>query len=79
MLYIGLARSQNGAESLQKLNKSRIQIRIRIFTKIEAICRGHTPNLSTKFRPNSSTTFWDIVVYINLAPSLNGEESLLKF
>ena len=46
------------------------QIRIRIFTKIESIWRSHTPNLSTKFHPNPSTTFWDIVLYISLARSM---------
>ena len=58
----------NGEESLWKLNNSRIQICIRIFTKIESIRRGHTPNMSTKFRPNPSTTFWDIVLYIVFGP-----------
>ena len=62
-----------------KLNNSRIQIQIRNFTKIESIFPCHTPNLSTKFHPNPSTTFWDIVLHIGLAPSLNGEESLKKF
>ena len=38
----------------------------------------HT-HLSTKFHLNPSTTFWDIVRYIILAQSLNGEESLKKF
>ena len=58
---------------------SNLQIRIRVFTKIESICRGHTPNLSTKFRPNPSPTFWDIVLYIGWARSLNGEESVKQF
>ena len=52
-----LALSLNGKQSLYQLNKSRIQIRIRIFTKIEAIPRGPTPNVSTRFRLNPSTTF----------------------
>ena len=34
--------------------------------------------MSTKFRPNPSTTFWDIVQYIGFARSLNDEESLKK-
>ena len=62
-----------------ELNNSRIQIQIQIFTKVQSICHGHKPNLSTKFHPNPSTTFWDIVLYIGLAeilPPLNGEESL---
>ena len=46
--------------------------------KIESICPCHTPNRSTKFRPNPSKTFGDIVSYIGLALSLNGEESLKK-
>ena len=61
---------------LKKFNNSRIQIPIRIFTKIESILRCYTPNMSTKFRPDPSSTFWDIVLYIGVAPSLNGEESL---
>ena len=48
-------------ESLLKLNNYRIQIRIGIFTKIESISTCHTPNLSTKFHPNQSTTFLDIL------------------
>ena len=55
--YIVLALSLNGEESLQKLNNSRIQIRIRIFIKIESVRRSHTTNLSTKFHLNPSTTF----------------------
>ena len=58
------------------------RIRIQIFTKMESIRRGQTTkstNLSTKFHPNPSTTSWDIVIYISLALSLNGEESLKKF
>ena len=79
-MYRFLALSLNGEESLKKLNNySRIQIRIQIFTKIEAILPCHTPNLSTKFRPNTSTTFEDIVQYIVLAQSLNGEESLKNY
>ena len=50
----------------KNLNISRIQIQIQIFTKIESILPCRTPNLSTKFRPNPSTTFWDIVLYISL-------------
>ena len=57
-----LAQSLNGEESLKKNNKnSRLQIRIRIFTKIESVGPCHTPNLSAKFHPNPSTTFWDIL------------------
>ena len=44
-----------------KLNNPRIQMRIRIFTKIESIRPSDTPNLSTKFHPDPSTTFWDIL------------------
>ena len=61
-----------------KKKNSRIQIQIQIFTKIESIRPCHTHNLSTKFHPNPSKTFWDIVLYISLAKSLNGEESLKK-
>ena len=57
ILYITL----NGEESLKKSNNSHIQIRIRIFTKIETILPCHTPNLHTKFHLNPATTFWDIV------------------
>ena len=39
-------------------------IRIRIFIKIQSILPCHTPNLSIKFRPNPSTTYWDTVLYI---------------
>ena len=70
--------SLDGEESLWKLNNSCIQIRFRIFTNIESICPRHTPNLSTTFHPNPSTTFWDIMLYIVLPLSLNGEESLKK-
>ena len=49
---------------LKKLNN----YRIRIFTKIKSICPYDTPNLSTKFHPNPSTTFWDIVLYIVFGP-----------
>ena len=67
----------SGEESLfKKSNNSRFRIRSWIFSKIESIHRGCTPNLSTKFRTNTSTTFWDIMLYIGLARSLNGEESL---
>ena len=59
------------------LKNSQIRIGIQIFTKIESIRRGHTPNLSTKFHPNPSTTFWDML-YIRLALYLNGEESVKK-
>ena len=48
-----LAQSLNSEESLQKLNNSRIQIRIQIFTKIEYILPCQTPNMSTKFCPKS--------------------------
>ena len=58
---------------------SRIWIRIRIFNKIESILPGHTHNLSTKFRPNASITFWDIMLYIVFGRSFNGEESLKTF
>ena len=51
---------------------------MRIFSKIETIRPCDTPNLSTKFHPNPSTTFWDIVLYISFAQSFNGEESLKK-
>ena len=78
VLYISLALSLNGEESLKKLNNPRIQIRIRIFPKIESLLPCHTPNMSTKFHRNPSTTFWDIVLYISLALSLNVEESLKK-
>jgi len=37
------------------------RIRIRIFTKIYSVRPCHTPNLSTKFHPNSSKTCWDIL------------------
>ena len=50
-----------GEASLYKLNNSRIQIRIRIFTEIETIHHCHTLNLPTKFHPNPSTTFKDIL------------------
>ena len=62
----------NGEESLWKLNNSRIQILIQIFTKIESIRPCHTANRSTKFHPNPSTTCWDIVLYIVYGP-INGE------
>ena len=45
-----------------------IRIRIRIITKIDYILPCHTSNMSTKFRPNQSTTFWDIVLYIVFHP-----------
>ena len=59
-----LALSLNGEESLCKLSNTRMQIQIRIFTKIESILSCHTPNTSTKYRPNPSTTFWDIMLFI---------------
>ena len=34
--------------------------------------------MSTKFHPNPSTTFWDILLYIGFALSFNGEESWKK-
>ena len=77
--YIVLALSLNGEDSLGKLNNSRIQIQIRIFTKIESIRPCYTHNVSSKFYPNPSITFWDTVLYIGLANSLNGEESLKNF
>ena len=40
-----------------------------IFTKIEASLPCHTPNVSTIFRPDPSTTFWDIVLYIVFGPT----------
>ena len=40
------------------------RFRIWIFTRIESILPCHTPNMSTKFRPNPSTTFWNIVLYV---------------
>ena len=39
------------------LKNSSSLIRIRIFTKIESVCPRHTPNLPSKFPPNTSTTF----------------------
>ena len=36
--------------------------------KIESIRPCDTPNPSTKFRPNPSTTFWDIVLHIVFGP-----------
>ena len=66
--YIVFGTTLNGEESLKKLNSSRVQIRIRIFTKIESNRPCHTPNLSTKFRPNPFQTFWDIVLYIVFGP-----------
>ena len=53
--------------------------RSQIFTKIESICRGHTPNLSTKFHPNPSTTFWDIVLYIVFGHVLSIVKSHSKY
>ena len=44
------------------------QIRIRILTKIGSILPSNTPNMSTKFRPNPFTTFWDILLYIVFGP-----------
>jgi len=55
-----------------------IRIRIQILTKIEYFLSCQTPNMSTMFRPNPSTTFCDIVLYIGLARSHNAEESLKK-
>ena len=55
-----------------------VTIQIWIFTKIESLSRGHTPNVSTKFHLNPSTTLWDIVLYIVFDRSLNGDESLKK-
>ena len=53
---------------MNHLKNSRSRIWIRIFTKIETILPCHTPNLSTKFHPNPSTTFWDIMIYIIFGP-----------
>jgi len=50
-------------------------MRTQIVIKIETICPGHTPILSTKFHPSSSTTFWYVVLNC-LAQSFNDEESL---
>ena len=58
------------------LKNYQIQIRIRIFTKIESILPCDRHNISTKFHSNQCSTFWDIVLYISLALSLNGEESI---
>ena len=55
-----LALSLKSEESLSKLNNSCIQIRIRIFTKIESVRPYHTPNLPTKFPLDLCTTFWDV-------------------
>ena len=68
--YISLALSLNGEESLKNYQ---ILIRIQIFTEIETLLPCHTHNMSTKFHPNPSTTFWDTVLYISLARALNGE------
>ena len=65
VLYIGLARSLKGEKSL-KISSRRI--RIRIFTRIESVRHGHTPNLSTKFCLNQSATFWDIMLCIVFGP-----------
>ena len=51
------ALSLNCEESLK--NSS---IQIWSWTKISSICPRHTPNLSTKFRPNQFMPFWDIVL-----------------
>ena len=37
-------------------------IGIQIFTKIKLICPSRTHNLPTKFHPNPSITFWDILL-----------------
>ena len=50
------------------LKDSSSRIRIRIFNKMESVLPCHTPNVSTKFHPNLSTTFWDIVLYIIFGP-----------
>ena len=54
------------------------RIRIRIFTKIEVIRPYHTSNMSTKFRTNPSTTFWDIVIYIVFGPISQWWRIILK-
>ena len=61
-LYLSRVKNQ-----IKKINNSRIQIWIRIFTKIESICPCDMPNLSTIFRPNPSTTLWDIMLYIGFS------------
>ena len=66
VLYIVL--SPNISMVMNHLKNSRSRIWIRIFTKIETILPCHTPNLSTKFCSNPSTTFWDIVLYIVFGP-----------
>ena len=44
------------------LKNSAIWVRIYIFTKIESIWPSQTYNLSTKFCPKPSITFWDILL-----------------
>ena len=75
MLYIGLARWFNSEESLKN---SLIWIRIKSSPKPKLILPRYIPNLSTKFRPNPSTTFWDNLPSVVFGRSLNGEESLGK-
>ena len=55
--------------------KNSCRMRTQIVIKIDTICPGHTPILSTKFHPNSSTSFCFFVLNC-LAQSFNDEESL---
>ena len=64
----------NFSINVEEFKKIGIWIQIWIFIKIESIRSHHTFNLSTKFCRNPSVTFWDIVLYIVLALSLNGKE-----
>ena len=54
--------------------KKNSRIRIRIFTKIEIICPCHTLNLFTKFRPNPSITFWDVLLKVKQTSSVGQED-----
>ena len=53
-----------GWKSLKNLNNARIQIQLRICTKIESILPRHTPNMSTKFRRNPSRSF-SVILFTN--------------
>ena len=68
MLYIVFEPSLKGEETLEKLKRSPIQIRIQIFTRIERNLPCLIPNRFTKFCPNPSATFWDFMLCIVFGP-----------
>jgi len=57
-----------GTMATNHLKNLSIRIWIRIFTKIESIIRCYTHNMSTKFCPIPSITFWDIMLYVIFGP-----------